>query len=719
MNFPDHKTRIVATIGPASQDPATLAAMIRAGLNVARLNFSHGSEAYHAELIQTIRAVAAETGHRVAIMGDLPGPKMRIGDLSQEPVELLRDDTIILTTRELAGSAGLVSVSFPGLPAAVRPGDRLFINDGFILLKVQEVQGDDVICSVRVGGELRSRKGLNLPGIDLGISAFTDQDHEWLRFAARHGVDAVSQSFVASASDIDAVRAAAQALDYDPFIIAKIERRDALDQLDAILAASDGIMVARGDLGVEIPIEEIAVTQKRIVAQANRAGKPVITATQMLESMVKVRRPTRAEATDVANAILDGTDCVMLSAESAMGVYPVESVAMLAGIAAAVEPSRPQRSTSQVIGETGGQCPAGRGPDRREHRPHGPAHPTLGRHGAHSQRRHGAQCRALPPAGLGHRHEPQRGHLPGPAILLRCLCHQDRRRQGRLGRMRAPLARRAGHHRGSGPPRPGPFRPEPLRQSPHGDRRAGPTAPRLQSGAVGLTAAGAHHSPLPGTRFQSIQRPAGRRLAWSDLGDPRGEPVVYCRGFPSSRHEALRLDPVAGAQGLRVLAAVGARVTGTPTTSLGALSRTGPKRSKPAPTTLGRIGPIRSPPRNALPPFRFVRARRGLQHLAEYRIEAPRRGHRHHPGLAHGEELLFVLVLHDALQASPSSTIRAHFSHNPLFLVICAIPQLPLMAARRSQSSGQGRVRAAAHRRRPTREGRSKRRLIRYCASAR
>jgi pyruvate kinase len=357
MDFPDHKTRIVATIGPASQEPATLAAMIRAGLNVARLNFSHGSEAYHAELIQTIRAVAAETGHRVAIMGDLPGPKMRIGDLAQEPVELLRDDTITLTTREVAGSTELVSVSFPGLPAAVRQGDRLFINDGFILLKVQDVQGDDVICSVRVGGELRSRKGLNLPGIDLGISAFTAHDHEWLRFAARHRVDAVSQSFVASAADIDAVRAAAQALDYDPFIIAKIERRDALDQLDAILAASDGIMVARGDLGVEIPIEEIAVTQKRIVAQANRAGKPVITATQMLESMVKVRRPTRAEATDVANAILDGTDCVMLSAESAMGAYPVESIAMLAGIAAAVEPSRPRRSTSQVIGETGDRAP--------------------------------------------------------------------------------------------------------------------------------------------------------------------------------------------------------------------------------------------------------------------------------------------------------------------------------------------------------------------------
>jgi len=350
MQFPDHKTRIVATIGPASQDPATLAEMIRAGLNVARLNFSHGSETEHAGLIRTIRAAAAATGRRVAIMGDLPGPKMRIGDLAEEPVQLLRDDTITLTTREVRGSAQCVSVSFPRLPAAVRPGDRLFINDGFILLKVQEVRGQDVVCSVRVGGELRSRKGLNLPGIDLGISAFTEQDHQWVRFAAEHGVDALSQSFVACAADVEAVRAAARTMDYHPFVIAKIERLDALAHLDAILAASDGIMVARGDLGVEIPIEEIALVQKRIVAQANRAGKPVITATQMLESMVKVRRPTRAEATDVANAILDGSDCVMLSAESAMGAYPVESVAMLAGIAAAVEPSRPRAQASQIVG---------------------------------------------------------------------------------------------------------------------------------------------------------------------------------------------------------------------------------------------------------------------------------------------------------------------------------------------------------------------------------
>lgn len=352
MNFPNQKTRIVATIGPASENPLILKSMVEAGLNVARLNFSHGSEAEHLNLIQTIRSVAAQTGKRITIMGDLPGPKMRIGDLAEEPIDLLRDDTITLTTRDVQGTAERVSVSFSGLPTAVKPGDRLFINDGFILLKVREVQGDDVICRVRVGGELRSRKGLNLPGIDLGISAFTDQDHEWLRFAAANGVDALSQSFVASAADMEAVRSAARELDYHPFLIAKIERADALDNLDAILAASDGIMVARGDLGVEIPIEEIALTQKRIVTRANQAGKPVITATQMLESMVKVRRPTRAEATDVANAILDGTDCVMLSAESAMGSYPMESVAMLAGIAASVEPNRPYRKAAETIGSS-------------------------------------------------------------------------------------------------------------------------------------------------------------------------------------------------------------------------------------------------------------------------------------------------------------------------------------------------------------------------------
>jgi pyruvate kinase len=353
MDLQRHKTKIVATIGPASDRPETLRALVRAGLDVARLNFSHGDPAYHAALIARIRDAARETGRRVAIMGDLPGPKMRIGDLAEEPVELVRDAVIRLTTDDCVGGAERVSVTFPGLPAAVKPGDRLFLNDGFILLKVLEVTGGDVVCSVRAGGELRSRKGLNLPGIDLGISAFTDDDHDWLRFAAEHRLDAVSQSFVASAEDIDAVRAAANAIGYQPFIIAKIERSAALDNLDGILASTDGIMVARGDLGVEIPIETIAVAQRRITERANLAGKPVITATQMLESMVTFRRPTRAEATDVANAILGGTDCVMLSAESAMGRFPVESVQMLAGIAAAIEPERDTRMLAQALGAYG------------------------------------------------------------------------------------------------------------------------------------------------------------------------------------------------------------------------------------------------------------------------------------------------------------------------------------------------------------------------------
>jgi pyruvate kinase len=353
MQLLPHKTKIIATIGPASDSPETLRALIRAGLSVARLNFSHGNPDYHAALIRRIREAAADTGRRVVIMGDLPGPKMRIGDLAEEPVELVRDAPFTLTTDGIVGDASRVSVTFPGLPAAVIPGDRLFLNDGFILLKVVEVQGNDVICIVRAGGELRSRKGLNLPGIDLGIRAFTDDDHGWLRFAAEYRIDAVSQSFVASADDIAAVREAARALDYAPFIIAKIERATALTNLDAILAAADGIMVARGDLGVEIPIERIAVAQRQITEKANLAGKPVITATQMLESMVQMRRPTRAEATDVANAILGGTDCVMLSAESAMGRFPVEAVEMLAGIAGAIEPERDNRLLAQALGAYG------------------------------------------------------------------------------------------------------------------------------------------------------------------------------------------------------------------------------------------------------------------------------------------------------------------------------------------------------------------------------
>jgi pyruvate kinase len=342
--FSAHKTKIVATIGPASESPEMLARLIRAGLNVARLNFSHGNPSKHADVIRRIRDAARESGRRVAIMADLPGPKMRLGKIDPEPIELVPGERFVLTNENIVGNAQRVSMSFEPLPRVVKPGDRIFLNDGLVQLVVDRVSGSDVECTVAVGGELRSRKGLNLPGIDLGISAFTEHDRACLEFALKEGVDAVSQSFVERAADIEAVREASAKLGAQPFVIAKIERSDALGNFDEILTAADGIMVARGDLGVEVPIEEIAYTQKQLIAKANLAGKPVITATQMLESMVSSRLPTRAEATDVANAILDGTDCVMLSGESAMGKFPEESVTMLAKIAAFTETHRPRKS---------------------------------------------------------------------------------------------------------------------------------------------------------------------------------------------------------------------------------------------------------------------------------------------------------------------------------------------------------------------------------------
>jgi pyruvate kinase len=342
MTLPPHKTKIVATIGPASESPAILERMISAGMNVARLNFSHGDFSYHAQIIKNIRAAAKALGRSVAIMADLSGPKMRIGKLEVEKIELKAGDKFTLTTEDIIGDQKRVSVSFARLPQVVKRGDLLSLNDGYIQLEVAEARAPDVVCVAKVGGELRSRKGLNLPGIDLGISAFTDRDRECLEFALEHGVDAISQSFVEGAADIEAVRGAARELGHAPFLIAKIERSRALNRLDEILDAADGVMIARGDLGVEVPIERIAVVQKEIMRRANQRAKPVITATQMLESMTTYRLPTRAEATDVSNAILDGTDCVMLSGESAVGAFPVEAVTMLSRIAATVEPTKKQ-----------------------------------------------------------------------------------------------------------------------------------------------------------------------------------------------------------------------------------------------------------------------------------------------------------------------------------------------------------------------------------------
>ncbi|MHC1698055.1 MAG: pyruvate kinase [Geobacteraceae bacterium] len=349
MPLPDNKTKIVCTIGPASESPEVMKKMLSAGMNIARLNFSHGDFSGHRQIIENLRSAAAATGRRLTIMADLPGPKMRIGMLAQDSVSLKPGDPLTLTTEEILGDATRVSVSFSRLPLAVKPADTLFLNDGLIQLEVQKIQNTEVHCRVVAGGELSSRKGLNLPGIDLGISAFTEHDFSCLRFALEQGVEAISQSFVNSAADISAVRSAAASLGHNPFIIAKIERANALEHLAEIIDAADGIMIARGDLGVEVPIETIPVIQKQLMKLANLKGKPIITATQMLESMTHNSRPTRAEATDVANAILDGTDCVMLSGESAVGNYPVEAVAMLAKIAAAIEPKRPMLKVKELF----------------------------------------------------------------------------------------------------------------------------------------------------------------------------------------------------------------------------------------------------------------------------------------------------------------------------------------------------------------------------------
>ena len=422
MTLPPNKTKIVCTIGPASETPEIMEQMIRAGMNVARLNFSHGSFDSHRKVIAGLRQAAKKTGERLAIMADLPGPKMRIGDLAEEPVDLIPGAPFTLTAESVLGDAQRVSMTFAPLPEVVKPGDTLYLNDGLIQLEVREVVGLDVRCRVIVGGELRSRKGLNLPGIDLGISAFTARDHECLKFAVENGIDAVSQSFVEKAADIERVREAAAALGRVPFIIAKIERSRALERIDEIIEAADGIMVARGDLGVEVPIEEIAVIQKDVMRRANQRAKPVITATQMLESMTANRRPTRAEATDVANAVLDGTDCVMLSGESAMGNYPVEAVAMLAKIAAAAEPFRHPLTVREMFPglDLKGQAES-RPPDRPERGGQPGIRPPGGRFRAHPQRRHRPQHCPLPAAGLDRGRELPGGHLPGTAIFLRGL----------------------------------------------------------------------------------------------------------------------------------------------------------------------------------------------------------------------------------------------------------------------------------------------------------
>ncbi|EFO82067.1 pyruvate kinase [Oscillochloris trichoides DG-6] len=333
-------TKIVATLGPATNTPERIAGLIRAGMDVARLNFSHGTHAEHAARIAMVRRAAAEAGRQVAILQDLQGPKIRTGALlAAQPVDLVAGQHFTITTDAILGDATRVSTTYHDLPHDVQPGDRILLSDGLIELRVLSHTERSVSTEVIHGGRLKQHQGINLPGVRVSAPAATPKDLEDLRFGLEQGVDYVALSFVRAASDILQVKAIIQAAGKTTPVIAKIERPEALDVLPEILAVADAIMVARGDLGVEMPPERVPLVQKQIIDAANRALIPVITATQMLESMIQNPRPTRAEASDVANAIIDGTDAIMLSGETAAGNYPLESVAMMALIADAIESS--------------------------------------------------------------------------------------------------------------------------------------------------------------------------------------------------------------------------------------------------------------------------------------------------------------------------------------------------------------------------------------------
>ena len=334
------RTKIVCTIGPASRAPEMLRELMLAGMDVARLNFSHGNQAYHGENIERIRAVAAEVGKPVAILTDLQGPKLRVGEMEGEGVPLVSGEKVILTTRPIVGHGGVVPVQYARLPRDVEPGDRILIDDGLLELEVLSTGETDIACRVITGGLLQTNKGMNLPRASHAIPAITDKDRQDLRFVLEQQVDWVALSFVRNPGEVQELKEMIRELaasDRPVPVVAKIEKPKAVDNIDGIIEVADAIMVARGDLGIETSPEAVPVVQKMIIAKCNAVGKPVITATQMLDSMIRNPRPTRAEANDVANAIFDGTDAIMLSGETAVGKYPLESVRTMVRIAQEAE----------------------------------------------------------------------------------------------------------------------------------------------------------------------------------------------------------------------------------------------------------------------------------------------------------------------------------------------------------------------------------------------
>lgn len=334
------RTKIIATLGPASSSPATIAHLMAAGADVFRLNFSHGSNEEKAAIIASIRAVAEREGKEMTILADLQGPKIRTGRMENGAIPLARGERVEITTDEVLGRPGRISTIYKSLPRDVKPGSRILLDDGLIELKVHEVEGNTVVCTVVSGGLLKDLKGINLPGVDVSSPSLTGKDRVDLEFCLAQKVDYLALSFVRKGSDVEELKRIIYDHGLQTPVVAKIEKPEALRNFKAILKAADGIMVARGDLGVEVEAERVPLIQKKIIRACNEVGKPVITATQMLESMIANPRPTRAETSDVANAILDGTDAVMLSGETASGRYPVEAVRTMAKVALDVERSR-------------------------------------------------------------------------------------------------------------------------------------------------------------------------------------------------------------------------------------------------------------------------------------------------------------------------------------------------------------------------------------------
>ena len=345
LDISKKRTKIVCTMGPATEDDEVLRGLIRSGMNVARFNFSHGSHAYHRKNIERVRKISAEEGHAVAILLDTKGPEIRTGELvDHEKVMLEKGKQVVLTTNMVPGSAECVSVNYANMADDVVVGSTVLVDDGLIELEVEAIEGTDITCRIKNGGLLGERKGVNIPGVNVGLPSVTEQDEADIRFGCELGIDAIAASFVRDGDAVREIRAITADMDCsDVLIFSKIESAFAVKNVQEIIDASDGIMVARGDLGVEIPMERVPYVQKTIIDYCNKTYKSVITATQMLDSMIRNPRPTRAEVADVANAILDGTDCVMLSGETAAGQYPVEAVRTMASICLETEKHREEK----------------------------------------------------------------------------------------------------------------------------------------------------------------------------------------------------------------------------------------------------------------------------------------------------------------------------------------------------------------------------------------